>query len=66
MVKDMQIMHGVGQEARTFAPGEEIELTEREAMALGASVEPIIEAAHVDNTADEEDTPVDEKKRRKR
>ena len=41
IVKDIHIKHGSGEkDARTYAPGDEIELTEDEAMKLGASVTP--------------------------
>lgn len=76
IVKDTQIMHGVGQESRTYGPGDEIELTEKEAATLGASVEPVIDEADVTRmriemglttiAPDEEDAPADDKKRRKR
>ena len=41
-VKETHILHGKkgDKEATLYAPGEEIELTEKEAAALGASVEP--------------------------
>ncbi|MEW5745277.1 MAG: hypothetical protein AB1805_07575 [Nitrospirota bacterium] len=41
IVKDTHIMHGAkgAKEAKTYAPGEEIELTEEEAAALGSHVE---------------------------
>ncbi len=42
IVKDTHILHGRKgeKEATLYAPGDEIELTEKEAAALGASVEP--------------------------
>lgn len=42
IVKDTHILHGRkgDKEAALYAPGEEIELTEKEAAALGANVEP--------------------------
>ena len=41
IVKDTHILHGKkgDKEATLYAPGEEIELTEKEATALGANVE---------------------------
>lgn len=41
VVKDTHIRHGAGQDARTYGPGDEIELTEDEAERLGASIEPV-------------------------
>lgn len=42
IVKETHILHGKkgDKEATLYGPGEEIELTEKEAAALGANVEP--------------------------
>ncbi len=47
IVKDTPILHGAkgAREATRYAPGDEIELAEREAAALGGNVEPKKEKA---------------------
>lgn len=54
VVKDTHIRHGAGQDARTYGPGDEIELTEDAAERLGPSVEqiePEAEVSKIDETA---------------
>jgi len=40
IVKDTHIKHGVEKTATEYAPGDEIELTEAQAAALGSNVKP--------------------------
>ncbi len=52
IVKDTHIKHGKkdAKTANLFAPGQEIELSEKEAQILGASVKPVAEFAVIART----------------